>query len=340
LTVPSTGSPPLQPEASVFQSRSVDHDRIWFKSHHGIDVEQIGRDPGLCASAILRPEPHILVDASKDVRSLANPLVVGDFGLRFYAGAPLRTSDGYNFGTLCVIDKEPRPITQDQIEDLKDLAGMVIDQLEFRLSAIRDLAKADESLKQANLLAREIDHRVMNSLQFVSAMLRLQSRSAPGSEASSHLDVASHRVAAVARVHQHFHLDEGMEKVPALAYLRRLCDDLAGILGVQVEVGGEDGFLPTTSIQPVGMIVNELVTNAAKHGAGKINVSYKGKGDRKLVVCDEGKGLSDDFDPAKSASGLGMKIVDVMARQLGGAFSAGANPAGKGACFAVTLPNE
>jgi two-component sensor histidine kinase len=318
----------------------VDRDRIWFKSHHGLDVEQIGRDPGLCASAILRPDPHILVDASKDVRSLANPLVAGEFGLRFYAGAPLRTTDGYNLGTLCVIDKEPRPITQDQIEDLKDLAGMVIDQLEFRLSARRALAKADESLKQANLLAREIDHRVMNSLQFVSAMLRLQSRSALGSEASRHLDAAGHRVAAVARVHQHFHLDEGMEQVPALAYLRRLCDDLAGILGVQVEVDGEDGFLPTTSIQPVGMIVNELVTNAAKHGAGTIAVTYKGRDDRKLVVCDEGKGLPRDFDPAKSASGLGMKIVDVMARQLGGAFSAGANPAGKGACFAVTLPNE
>jgi len=283
----------------------VDRDRIWFKSHHGLDVEQIGRDPGLCASAILRPDPHILVDASKDVRSLANPLVAGEFGLRFYAGAPLRTTDGYNLGTLCIIDKEPRPITQDQIEDLKDLAGMVIDQLEFRLSARRALANADESLKQANLLAREIDHRVMNSLQFVSAMLRLQSRSAPVSEASRHLDSAGRRVAAVARVHQHFHLDEGMEQVPALAYLRRLCDDLAGILGVQVEVGGEDGFLPTTSIQPVGMIVNELVTNAAKHGAGTIAVTYKCRDDRKLVVCDEGKGLPRDFDPTKSASSLG-----------------------------------
>jgi len=136
-------------------------------------------------------------------------------------------------------------------------------------------------------------------------MLRLQSRSAPGSEASSHLDVASHRVAAVARVHQHFHLDEGMEQVPALAYLRRLCDDLAGILGVQVEVDGEDGFLPTTSIQQVGMIVNELVTNAAKHGVGTIAVTYKGRDDRKLVVCDEGKGLPRDFDPTKSASSLG-----------------------------------
>src|SRR6195952_1134984 len=165
----------------------VDHDRIWFKSHHGLDVKQIGRDPGLCASAILSELPHILSDASKDIRSLANPLVAGDFGLRFYAGVPLTTSDGYNLGTLCVIDKEPRPVTQEQIENLKDLASMVLDQLEFRLSAMRSLAKADKALAQAKLLAREIDHRVMNSLQFVSAMLRLEGKSA-GDAASRHLD--------------------------------------------------------------------------------------------------------------------------------------------------------
>ena len=78
----------------------VDNDRIWFKSHHGLTVNQIGRDPGLCASAILSPEPHILLDASVDPRSLTNPLVASDFGLRFYAGVPLRTSDGFNLGTL------------------------------------------------------------------------------------------------------------------------------------------------------------------------------------------------------------------------------------------------
>jgi len=113
----------------------VDSDRIWFKSHHGVPVEQIGRDPGLCASAILTSDPHILEDASTDVRSLANPLVAGDFGLRFYAGVPLRTDDGFNLGTLCVIDKEPRPIDQKQIDDLKDLASVVMDQMELRISA-------------------------------------------------------------------------------------------------------------------------------------------------------------------------------------------------------------
>jgi GAF domain-containing protein len=90
----------------------VDHDRIWFKSHHGLDVKQIGRDPGLCASAILSDLPHVLSNAAIDPRSLANPLVAGDFGLRFYAGVPLRTQDGFNLGTLCVIDKEPRPVNQ------------------------------------------------------------------------------------------------------------------------------------------------------------------------------------------------------------------------------------
>ena len=317
----------------------VDHDRIWFKSRYGVNVEQIGRDPGLCASAILRPDPHILIDASKDIRSLANPLVAGDFGLRFYAGVPLRTSDGYNLGTLCVIDKEPRPIDEAQIEDLKDLASLVMDQLEFRLSAIRSLAQAGKALEQTKLLAREIDHRVMNSLQFVSALLRMQEK-AGDSSAAEQLEMAAHRVAAVARVHRHFHLEEDASNVDALTYLRRLCDDLSGILGVAIEVRGENGSLPTTAIQPLGLIVNELITNAAKHGAGKISVTYKHSKLRELIVCDQGPGFPPGFDPATSVSGLGMRVVQVMASQLGGRVSATVNPEGKGACFIVAFPPD
>ena len=69
----------------------VDEDRIWFKSHHGLPVQQIDREPGLCASAILSDVPYILEDARADPRSLSNPLVAGDFGLRFYAAVPLTT---------------------------------------------------------------------------------------------------------------------------------------------------------------------------------------------------------------------------------------------------------
>jgi serine/threonine protein kinase len=111
----------------------VDHDRIWFKTHHGTDVEQIGRDPGLCASAILQDGPWIIPDATTDPRTLANPLVAGEFGLQFYAGVPLRTPDGYNLGTLCVIDREPREFTDGDARTLEDLAAIVMNDLELRL---------------------------------------------------------------------------------------------------------------------------------------------------------------------------------------------------------------
>src|SRR4028118_449193 len=173
----------------------VDRDRIWFKSHHGVDVQQIGRDPGLCASAILSSDAHVLVDASTDVRSLANPLVAGDFGLRFYAGAPLQTADGFNLGTLCVIDKAPRPVDQAQIDDLKDLASLVVDQLELRLAA-------RQAIEKAELMAREIDHRVMNSLQFVSGLLTMQSRSTDAADASAQVQEDATRGAAAAAAHR------------------------------------------------------------------------------------------------------------------------------------------
>ena len=125
----------------------VDSDRIWFKSHRGVDVQQIDRCPGLCASAILSPDLYVITDASKDVRSLANPLVAGEFGLRFYAAAPLITHDGYNLGTLCVIDKQPRSISPEELDLLKDLAAVVIDEIELRLAA-RNIDRLNSELEQ------------------------------------------------------------------------------------------------------------------------------------------------------------------------------------------------
>ena len=309
----------------------VDEDRIWFKSAHGVEARQIGRDPGLCASAILQDCPYILTDAKADVRSLANPLVAGDFGLRFYAGVPLKTSDGFNLGTLCVIDREPRPIDQKQIDDLTDLASVVMDQLEFRLSARR-------ALSQANILAREIDHRVMNSLQFVSAMLQLQRRTAQHPEVSAQLTLAGNRVAAVARVHRHFHVDPSISSTPARGFLQRLCADLSTILEVRINVEGDDGLLPTTAIQPLGLLTNELATNAAKHGAGNITVTFSSGDICTLVVCDEGEGVPEGFDPMTNSTGLGMKVVETLVQQLHGSLSVGVNPAGRGACFTVAFP--
>lgn len=112
----------------------VDTERIWFKSAHGLTINQIGRDPGLCASAILSSDVYVISDASKDPRSLTNPLVAGEFGLRFYAAAPLQTQDQYNLGTLCIIDKTPRNLTEKEQTILKELADVVMDEIELRLS--------------------------------------------------------------------------------------------------------------------------------------------------------------------------------------------------------------
>lgn len=309
----------------------VDEDRIWFKSHHGVPVEQIDRAPGLCASAILGNDPYLLPDASIDPRSLANPLVAGGFGLRFYAGVPLTTSDGYNLGTLCVIDKEPRPIDENQIEDLKDLASVVMDHMEMRLSA-------RHAVGQAQLMAKEIDHRVMNSLQFVSGLLAMHSRSPDLGEAATHLQMAANRVAAVAQVHRHFYSHEA-DETSCINFLRRLCGDLASILDRPIHVKGDDGNVPTTWIQPIGLLVNELVTNAAKHGSGLIEVIYtRDDREHRIVVCDEGDGLPADFNPAAATKSLGMRVVTSLAQQLGGTIDAGNRDDRKGSCISVAFP--
>ncbi|MCU1595328.1 MAG: putative magnesium or manganese-dependent protein phosphatase [Frankiales bacterium] len=127
----------------------VDSDRIWFKSRHGLpdDLVEIDRAPGLCASAILGSEPWIVADAPHDPRTLANPLVAGDFGLRFYAGVPLTTRDGYNLGTLCVLDTAPRAVTADETLMLQDLAALVIDQMELRLES-REVLRLEAQLRR------------------------------------------------------------------------------------------------------------------------------------------------------------------------------------------------
>lgn len=139
----------------------VDTDRIWFKAHHGLDVCETGRDPGLCASAIMSYDPWVITDAATDPRALANPLVAGEFGLRFYAGAPLTTPDGWNLGTLCVIDKEPREVSADETATLQALAQLVVDELELRRRAREAVATAEERSHELEELARALQESLL-----------------------------------------------------------------------------------------------------------------------------------------------------------------------------------
>lgn len=119
----------------------VDAERQWFKSHYGLAVSETSRDVSFCAHAILNDRPLVVPDAMQDPRFRDNPLVTGAPGLRFYAGAPLRTSDELHLGTFCLLSPEPRrPLSEQQVQILEEFAALAVEELERRMAAEKLLA--------------------------------------------------------------------------------------------------------------------------------------------------------------------------------------------------------
>jgi signal transduction histidine kinase len=225
----------------------VDEDRIWFKSRHGLEVEQIDRDEGLCASCILGEEVLAITNALEDPRCLANPLVAGSFGLRFYAGAPLRTHDGYGLGTLCVIDFHPRPISEAEQAQLRDLAAIVIDEMELRLAA-RRVAAYEEHARQAqkmeaiSRLSGGIAHHFNNILTSTTGYLHLaMEQLAPSSlpyQYLEHVELNNERAAQLTRDFLIFSRKEALQAGPveANALVTRVLQMLRPLMPDRIEV--------------------------------------------------------------------------------------------------------
>jgi PAS domain S-box-containing protein len=141
----------------------VDADRQWFKSKVGLDSSETPRDIAFCAHAILQPDVMVVPDALDDERFRNNPLVTGEPHVRFYAGAPLVTQEGYALGTLCVMDRVPRDLSQEQKDALNALGNLVVTQLELRRS-VADLSKA---IRERRLTEEELDQLFTLSLDML-----------------------------------------------------------------------------------------------------------------------------------------------------------------------------
>jgi signal transduction histidine kinase/ActR/RegA family two-component response regulator len=132
----------------------LDRGRQWFKSEIGLGVSETPLDNSICRYAILEQDFLVVNDTLLDPRFQANPLCSGEPGLRFYAGAVIRTPDGFPIGSVCVLDREPREATPRQIEALQTLARQVMTMLELRRSN-RELVQTQEELTAALTAATE-----------------------------------------------------------------------------------------------------------------------------------------------------------------------------------------
>ena len=154
----------------------IDENRQWFKSNQGLDVCETARDISFCTHAIKKNEPFVVPNALEDPLFKDNPLVTSAPNIRFYAGIPLTSPQGYNLGTLCIIDTKPRFLTSDQIDILRDLSRVVVDAFELRTlasldcltglkrrnsfmaAATAEMARAERYGHNFSVIALDIDH--------------------------------------------------------------------------------------------------------------------------------------------------------------------------------------
>lgn len=179
------------------------------------------------------------------------------------------------------------------------------------------------ALSRAKLLLSEVHHRVKNSVQAITAVLRMERRTAASPEAQRRIDAMIRRVMAIGRVHDQLYRTKEFDVIEFGSYLRALCDELAKSIlpaGRRLDVRTQRAKIPIRVATSLGLIATELVTNAIKHGLGPIRVDFAaGDGILRLSVADQGPGLPPDFDPSRSG-GLGARLSQTLSRMMGGQF--------------------
>jgi two-component sensor histidine kinase len=205
---------------------------------------------------------------------------------------------------------------------------------------ITERKKAD--FRQAGLFD-ELNHRVSNNLTLVSSILQMKARAAENDVVRDQLLKAEARVQSIAQVHKALYRGSRKDDVEFGGYLKDLCDGVRQALTaddrIDVEVTAEPVLIPLDLAVPLGMTVNELVTNAVKYafphpGGGRISVSLaRTENNLILSVGDDGRGLGDDVET--SSGGLGMKLIRSLVAQVRGTLVVRRHP---GTTFEITAP--
>ena len=194
-------------------------------------------------------------------------------------------------------------------------------------------------IQQQALLSQESDHRLLNGLQLIVSLLSLQSRMSNNPEVAAQLAAAADRVATIGRIHRRLHSFDGVETFAIKQYLDDLCRDFSMMLSLECPRSSWEGIeitLPAVTAIPLGFIANELITNAVKHGIGRIMVGLEADREKgyALSVANDGPGLPEGFDPA-DRKGLGMRIIRSLVKQIGGELRIGRGDGNRGARFTV-----
>ena len=226
--------------------------RQFFKAEVGLGVRETPLDSSFCARAILEEDFLVVPDATKDPRFVCNPLVTGEPGLRFYAGALLKTAEGHAIGTVCV------------------LARQVMRQLELR----KVLRQRDAAQAQQDLLNKEILHRMKNTLAMVQA---IATQTLKGVSEQDAVEAFGRRLAALGVAHDQL-LRQDWSTANLGNVVRLLFDTHAE--ENRFDISGPEIMLGPRATLSISLVLHELATNALKHGSlsvpeGRVSLTWR-----------------------------------------------------------------
>ncbi|MDQ3392755.1 MAG: GAF domain-containing sensor histidine kinase [Bacteroidota bacterium] len=342
----------------------VDKENVYFKANVGMgNIKTIDRGISLCSLAILRDTPTVFENSTEEPCLLANPLVTGSFGLRFYAGAPIVTSDGFNIGTVCIVDKIPREFSENDTSMLQDLAGIVMDELEVRLSAIKALRAKSEIM---HIAAHDLKNPLFN-IQALCDMLFSEKKTIDKEkvggmikESSRNMVTLIDRLVKLSEIENtQFALDLKMVNTADIAKEVVRANQIAALNKKQhINLNVQSGCHSILDKGWITEVFDNLINNAIKYSPPEKTIEVLLKTDDTglhFEVMDEGLGFSEKdklgvfktFSKLSSkptggetSTGLGLSIVKTLVELHKGTVQLESEGKGKGSRFIVKIPAQ